>query len=425
MPLLRRIGHLSNPSAPVASMSFRTLHTAEMLLPMGGAGPLADAAVVVDDRGVVLEVAELRMLRSPYDRRCDHQIVMPGVVNCHTHLTDARRTEPVPGGEGFIRWASGLLSGRDAETADLSSAVADLLGRMHALGTVAVGEVANNFDTLEGIARSGMRCRFIHELIGLRRDRAEPIMAHALEAEQGVTWPENVSYALGAHAPYSVSPELMLLIAERSRRRGMFFYEHLAEDPDERTFYTTGGGPWPEFLRKVGSWEPSWSAPGISPIEFYDTLGLLDEHFVAVHLTDAGDDELALLAARRASAILSPSSNLHITGRLPRFREIAGSGMRFAFGTDGRGSNRSIDVFDEARIMLHAADDLPPGIILEALTSSGAAILGFDDLGAIRPGARPGLIAVEIDGAGDDLRGMERSIISSPISRTLISQHPE
>jgi cytosine/adenosine deaminase-related metal-dependent hydrolase len=404
-------------------MSFRTLHTAEILLPMGGAPATRNGAVLADESGLVLEIGTPGALAPRADARVDHQIVMPGVVNCHTHLVDARRRSTVPGGRGFIHWAGGLLSTRVDAEGDLTDAVAGLLARMRSLGTVAVGEVANDFTTLDGIARSGMRCRFMHELIGFREEKAGEIMARAREAEESIEWPEGVAYALAAHAPYSVSPELVRLIAERSRARGTFFYEHLAEDVDERTLYATGEGPWVGFLKSIGSWDSAWGGVGGGPMEYYDRLGLIDEHFVGVHLTDAGDDEIALLAARGASAILSPSSNIHITGRLPRFTSIAQSGMRFAFGTDGLGSNPGIDVFDEARIMLESSPDLPAGIILEALTTRGAEVLGFDDLGAIRIGTRPGLISVEIADLVDDLGEIERRIVTSPIRRVLVDQH--
>jgi 5-methylthioadenosine/S-adenosylhomocysteine deaminase len=154
-----------------------------------------------------------------------------------------------------------------------------------------------------------------------------------------------------------------------------------------------------------------------SPIAYYDELGLLNDRFIAVHLADATASEIRLLAGRGVRAILSPSSNLHITGALPPLDAIAKYGMRFAFGTDGRGSNASIDVVGEARLLWEQAPELPAGRYLDALTSAGAEILQFEELGTIGRGARPGLLSVEVDAATDDVRSLERQILTSPASK--------
>lgn len=399
-------------------MASLTLHTAELLLPMEVA-PVPAAGVVVDEAGMVVEMGRLADIRSGYDSRHDHHLLMPGVLNCHVHLTDAARTEPVSGGEGLVRWAGRLLAERSEGPAPEKrhDAVLRLLARMREQGTVAVGEVANDFGTLEPIARSGMRCRLIQELIAFRGDLAGAMLARAVESVGEHHFPASIASTIGAHAPYSVSPALMRLIADEDARHGTFLYQHLAEDPAERELYEHGGGLWRGFLERLGSWDPSWHGTGMSPIAFYDAIGLLNDRFVAVHLADATPEEIALLAQRGAMAILSPYSNLHITGLLPPFESIVRSGMRFALGTDGRGSNPGSDVFGEARILLEHWPDLKPGALLEALTRSGAHILQFPELGVIRPGACPGLLAVELDAIPDDPGTLERRIIVDSRSR--------
>ncbi len=387
---------------------------------MDGA-PLLDAGVVVSEDGMVVEVVH-QDRSGGYDACYSHQILMPGVLNCHVHLTDAARQELVPGGEGLNRWVQRLISSRreGAGPEEIGTAALRTLLEMKRSGTVAIGEVANTFGTLDAIGRSGMRCRFIHELIGFPGERAEEILAAAETAARAVEFPAMVDPVVGAHAPFSVSPTLMLRIAERSRQRDNFLYQHLAEDPDERLLYKTGGGPWRTMLESIGAWDASWTPPGIAPISYYDQLGILDERFVAVHLADATAEEITLLAARGARAILSPYSNIHITGTLPPFEAIVGSGMRFALGTDGRGSNPSVDVFSEARILLEQWPDLKPGILLQALTVSGADILRFPELGRLRPGMRPGLLAVELDAASPDVGMLERQIILYPRERRAV-----
>lgn len=409
-------------------MSTRTLHTAEILLPISRP-PLRGGGVVVDESGIVLEVGQIGSLTGSFDERHQHQIVMPGVLNCHTHLTDAQIEEPVPGGEGLTAWVLRLLAlrydngstSRVAESSALQGAVENVLDEMQEGGTVAVGEVSNNLRTLTPISRANMQCRFVQELIGFNKDRASQVNELAEEEPDSIRSSDHIHFSLGAHAPYSVSPQLMQNIVRCNRQFGRFTYQHLAEDPAERELYECASGSWREYLEEIGAWEPSWRAQGMSPIEYYDHQDFLDEHFVAVHLADATENELGLLAKRRVMAILSPTSNVHINRRLPPFDKIVRSGIAFALGTDGRGSNPSVDVFDEAALLLEHWPDIAPGVLLRALTSSGAAILQLADLGTIEVGKKPGLIAVESASASDDLGHLERQILLEAQSRRRIA----
>ncbi|HVZ41733.1 MAG TPA: amidohydrolase family protein [Candidatus Kapabacteria bacterium] len=399
----------------------RTLHTADIVLPMGGAPLIEQGGVVVESDGTILAVGERRRLGMAVDAEEHHALLMPGVLNAHVHLTDARRDERVPGGEGLNAWVRRLMAARGEEAAGdatpgaaaLDHAVAAALLEMMRAGTVAVGEVANNYGTFDAIARSGMRCRFIHELIGFRGVRAPSILDAALQSQAATAFPQHIHHTLAAHAPYSVSPELMQLIVETTGGRGRRFHQHLAEDPAERELYMHGGGPWRDYLEQVGAWDDAWAPPGTGPVAFYEKAGLLSERFVAVHLAEATREELAILGRHGVRAILSPASNLHITGLLPDLEAIVREGIPFALGTDGRGSGLGVDVFDEARILLERWPDLPPGILLEALTSVAADTLELPELGRLAVGARPGLLALDLALPGTDLRQVERGVIGS------------
>lgn len=396
----------------------RTLHTCELLYSPELDAPGVDYAVLVDDKGeeagTILAVGPAGALRDEGDRRITHQILMPGVVNAHIHLTDAGRRERVPGGEGLVSWIQTLMRTRTGGLTpdERGQAVRDTLDEMRRSGTVAVGEVVNDARTLPAIQASGMECLLIHELIAFRHDRIDGILAAADRLLEENLWNEGVRHALGAHAPYSVAPELMTRMAERSRAAGSRFYQHLAEDPAERELYETGGGSWREFLEAVGAWEPDWRPPGLAPIPYYDRLGVLDGNFTAVHLADADAEELVLLGRRGVRAILSPRSNLHITGLFPDVPAMIAAGIPLAFGTDGRGSSPGMDVFDEAAVVSERFPDLPAGVLLRALTEGGGLALGFDHLGKLLPGTRPGLVSVRTEEpVSSDLRDLERAAL--------------
>ncbi|MGE3801143.1 MAG: amidohydrolase family protein [Candidatus Kapaibacterium sp.] len=403
-------------------MPTRILHTAEVLYSPDEEVLRTNQGLLVDESGKVLAIAPTSQLLGEADERHDHQLLMPGVLNAHIHLTDAGRKSLVPGGEGLVAWVKNLMRARDDNRTE-EEREADILQTLEEMihqGTVAVGEVVNHSRTVKPIVDSGIHCRLIHELIGFSEERAEEKITSAESLYADVEWSEQLRHALGVHAPYSVSFALMKRIESWSRERGSYVYQHLAEDPAERDLYERGEGEWVQALKEIGSWDEKFQPPGISPIAYYDARGFLSERFVAVHLTDARPEEIRLLASRGVKVILSPTSNLHITGLLPPVRQIVEEGMTLALGTDGRGSNPSMDVFDEARLLYQHFPDLPAGTLLRALTSGGAEVLGFSELGRLRVGTRPGLVSAESRGGTINPERLEDSIFNADTSITPI-----
>lgn len=371
----------------------KTLYRAEILYDPGrdpGDGgesdPIrSDWGLLIDDAGHLLESAPAAELSGRGDRVIHAPLVTPGLINAHVHLTDAGRTETVSGGEGLVPWVRNLLRAR--AVAEPGEGVTRVLQEMLEGGTMAIGEVSNDLETLDPIDASGITARFIYELIGTRAAEAEQSIERFRQAV-GAAKRAAVRFSPAIHAPYSVSLPLIDAIVAEARRRRVPTYIHLAEDPAERELYRSGEGEWRGFLEEIGMWDPEFVPPGEDPIDWFDRRGYLDHRFVAVHLTDAIDPEIELLAARGAQAILSPTSNLHIADRLPPYRTIVRSGLRFALGTDGRGSNPSMNVLDEARLLADAFPEESSSRLLRALIPDGASILGFPELVRLLPGRR-------------------------------------
>ena len=164
-----------------------TLHTAEILYAPGTAEPIGrDRALLVDREGFLLEIGTVDNLANRAGRRVDHPLITPGFVNAHVHLTDGYRTERVPGGSGLVAWIGSLLASRgEAGEDQIAAGAADTLREMEEAGTVALGEVANDLQTVEALRESGIACRLIIEILAAdpatapagaraRRDRVRP-----------------------------------------------------------------------------------------------------------------------------------------------------------------------------------------------------------------------------------------------------------
>lgn len=369
-----------------------TLHTAEILYGPGTSEPIGrERGLLLDDTGRLLTIGSIAELAPVSDHRVDHPLITPGFVNAHVHLTDGVMSQQVPGGKGLVSWVESLMAMRGIfEEESVVAGAAATLQEMWEAGTVAVGEVVNDLRTLPAMLRSDISCRLIFELLAADPAGADGAMSRFLDAVSKAG--ELLPLSPAAHAPYSVSPELVSRLVREARNRNVPFFIHLAEDPAERELYTGRGGAWVDFLAELGIPSDHFARIRRSPIEEYDRAGLIGPGFTAVHLADATDQEIALLAERGASAVLSPGSNLHIGNRLPPYRAIIASGLRFALGTDGRGSAPEMNVLNEARILADSFPEERPGRLLRALTIDGGAILGMPEVTTLETGCRVGLL---------------------------------
>ncbi|MGD0675251.1 MAG: amidohydrolase family protein [Polyangiaceae bacterium] len=369
----------------------------------GDAGVLRDAAVVVDEHGEIMAVGAADGVLPSFAGLVVERfrgVVLPGLVNAHTHLELSALHGQVPGGAGFVSWVEHLIGARlemhpEADAAAIERAVADL----DSYGTVAVGEVTNSLVAVRALARRGFVGCIFHEVFGVDRASVERRMTElprVLEEHVG-TWPTpDLAYSPTPHTLYTthVSAVARLLREAYDGRRRVSV--HIAEHAAERRFLEHGDGPvarWYESRLRLARDTLEW--PGKPSIPFADELGALAPNVVCVHLTDARKDELETVARRGAAVVFCPRSNLFIEARLPPLLSARAVGLWPALGTDSLASNASLDVLSEARALADRFPTIPAVDLLRMATWAGAMALGRDDVGRIARGSRPGLLLIE------------------------------
>jgi cytosine/adenosine deaminase-related metal-dependent hydrolase len=385
----------------------RVLHADALIT--GDAEAVRDAAVVVDDRGVVVDVGpagELLPRHAGATLERVRGVLLPGLVNAHTHLELSALRGQVPGGAGFVPWVEQMIGVRaEALPEDDLEAIEQAVADLDAFGTCAVGEVSNSMSAVRPLARRGFVGCVFHEVFGVERGPLEERVAalpRIVEARVG-EWPSaELVYTPSPHTLYTTHPDVVRRLAREARERGQRMSLHLAEHAAERRFLEHGDGPipaWYESRLRLRRDLLEW--PGKSPIALADDLGALGPHAICVHLTDARPDELELVARRGAPVVFCPRSNLFIETRLPPLLAARAAGLLPALGTDSLASNASLDVLAEARALADRFPTVPARDLVRMATWEGARALGRDDVGRVARGARPGLFAV--DGApGDD-----------------------
>ena len=171
----------------------------------------------------------------------------------------------------------------------------------------------------------------------------ERMRASALESLEALAEAgERVAPALAPHAIYTVSEGSLRWIGELGRERGVPVQIHLSETH-----------------REV---EDCIAAHGERPAAYLDRLGLLGENTVLAHGVWLDAQELALIAERGATVVTNPVANMKLAvgGVFPHPAARA-AGVAVGLGTDGAGSNDSLDLLADLKTFAlaqkHAAGD--------------------------------------------------------------------
>jgi len=148
------------------------------------------------------------------------------------------------------------------------------------------------------------------------------------------------------------------------------------------------------------------AARKMSPAATLSTLGVLDGWTIAAHSIWVDDADLALLARHRCGIAHCPSSNMKLASGVAPVLKMFRLGIPVGLGTDGpAGSNNDFNLFEEmdlasklAKVSTMDPTALPARKAVEMATIEGARAIGLDKkIGSLEPGKRADLIAVRLD----------------------------
>jgi 5-methylthioadenosine/S-adenosylhomocysteine deaminase len=221
-----------------------------------------------------------------------------------------------------------------------------------------------------------------------------------------------IDVALAPHSIYMVSEELLRWAGEQATERGPALQIHLSETEQEVA----------ECLATHGE----------RPAAYLDRLGLLGERTVLAHGVWLDRAELELIAARGATVVTNPVANLKLAvGGVFPYPAARQAGVPVGLGTDGAGSNDSLDLFADlktfALVQRHAAGDptvLPAAEAWQIATGARAPLLtgGAEPLS---PGAPADFLLLRGDspelGIGDLASNLVYAASGSVVDTTVVS----
>ena len=363
--------------------------------------PVAPSGVVLEDHAVaidggcivaVLPRADALARYAPRERvELAQHALMPGLVNAHTHnpMTLMRGlADDLP----LMRWlqehiwpAEAKAIGPEFVRDGIELAVAEMLRG----GTTCCNE---NYFFPDVQAATYRRLGF-RAMVGLPVIEFPSAWAATRDEyfDKGLAVHDEfrgeplLGTSFAPHAPYTVSDESFERIRMLSDQLDLPVHLHLHETAHEV--------------------EEARRERGARPFARMQALGLVNDHLVAVHMTQLTDNEIAACAEAGVTVVHCAESNLKLASGFCPAAKLLQAGVGLALGTDGCASNNDLDMFGEmrtaallAKAVANDASALDAASTLHAATLGSAKAMGWNDrIGSIEPGKQADLSAVRLD----------------------------
>ena len=129
------------------------------------------------------------------------------------------------------------------------------------------------------------------------------------------------------------------------------------------------------------------------------------DRVIIAHGNYLDHEEIEFLASHRELAVAyCPRTHAFFGHADHPWQKLIERGGLVAIGTDGRGSNPDLSIWNELLFLADRHPDFDPGKLLQLGTLNGARALGFqEDLGTLEKGktARVAIISLGVTGTGD------------------------
>ncbi len=298
-----------------------------------------------------------------------HTVMVPAIVNAHTHAELSDVTTPFPAGATFPDWIRRVIHHRQNRP-DPPAALRRGFELLDQSGAVRVADTVPAVLAADQAPAPGV-IRFV-EYIGLTPDRIQEAMQHA----GAITALPQIG--ISPHAPYSVAPALLEHLVHLAASANVPVMMHVAETREEIELLEQGTGPFATMLQNLGLWEDSWF-PSMSVLDTLATLSKAPRGLLAHgnYLEDAEIDFLA--TCPQLSVVYCPRTHAHFRHSAHPFRKLLERGINVCLGTDSLASNPDLNIWREAAFIARH-DTVSEMDILRLATLNGSqALTGTPD----------------------------------------------
>jgi len=352
-------------------------------------------AVAIKDRkvvGVGYQEDILKKFTSEQIQDCGGKVLMPGLVNVHTHvpmtllrgLADDLRLDV---------WLLGYMMPVEREFVSpefvrIGTALA--CAEMLRSGVTTFADMYYfEDDVAEVAAEIGMRALCGETILKFPSpdsesyDEALVYTRNFIKKWKGHTL---ITPVVAPHAPYTCTEDLLHSASRLAQEFDVPLHIHISETAQEV--------------------EDSRQEHGMPVVPYAKKQEIFEAKTIAAHCVHIDEGEMRTLKHHRAGVAHNPSSNLKLASGMANVPQMIEMGLNVGIGTDGTASNNDLDMFEEIRLTSFLAKGrsgdptvLPARTTLLMATRMGADALHIGKItGSLEPGKAADLILVDING---------------------------
>jgi cytosine/adenosine deaminase-related metal-dependent hydrolase len=391
--------------------------------------PIADGTLVTEGDHIAWVGPRANAPTGGRDEELGDAILVPGLVNTHTHL-DLTAMRGTLDGLAFFDWVRTLTRAR-AELTDASLLAAARDGIVEGLlaGITTYADTAPNAAGFDAMLDLGVRGIAFREVFGPDPAQAPASLAGLRQHVNEMRARETALVKVGVspHAPYSVSDELFRAVGEYAAAENLPLAVHIAESEAESRLIERGEGPFADFLtgRNIAV-----AARGTSPIDALTRTGIVRAHTLLIHAVRVRAAEIPALAGSGCGIAHCPASNAKLAHGTAPLAEFVAAGARVGLGSDSMASNDRMDILEEARLAVLAQrargprhDVVSAEAALRLATLGGAEALRLDaQIGSLDVGKQADFAAFASPGhSSTDEATPAHRLVFGP--RPLVAKH--
>jgi cytosine/adenosine deaminase-related metal-dependent hydrolase len=381
------------------------IYAASYLFPVSS--PPREGGAIAVAEGRIVDAGSLERLRTEYSapvREFPGCVIMPGLVNAHSHmeLTHFSSWKLRKGIDysprTYVDWVIQVIKIRRSLTrSELEHSVMEGIRVSLECGTTTIGEIVSDQNLIPLYNSTDIYGRLYMEALGQEPARNASLLADIENTIISFADGRLMKPGISPHAPHTLAPGFLQDLAGLADGHSIPCVIHLSESREEASFMHDSSGKIAEILYPFAGWESYLPAPRRTTSTAYlEGLGVLNPLTSVVHCVHITPDDAQILKKRGVTAILCPRSNERLAvGKAPALL-LKKCGIPLALGTDSLASNDSLSLWDEMRFLHREFPDVfTPAEVLEMATLGSAGALHLEsETGSLEKGKRADFLVV-------------------------------
>jgi cytosine/adenosine deaminase-related metal-dependent hydrolase len=154
-------------------------------------------------------------------------------------------------------------------------------------------------------------------------------------------------------------------------------------------------------------------------IEYFDSIGVIDDHSVLAHCIHVNDKETNLLKKNDVRVAHCPSSNMKLGSGIANIPKYLNKGISVSLGADGAPCNNNLSIFNEMRLAsliqkpIHGPLAMDAKTVFKLATIEGAKALHLqNEIGSIEIGKKADLALLDLNTNVHSIPESDESIYS-------------